>query len=339
MKKLPSTTYIISFVVFFVVALVFITATRGSFLSNIKDARHSEETSQLTIETGAMPVLYPHEHKIEDSVSDPSHHLWVSSDILTIEEDLWVTRFELVLKNAAPQVLHHAGIIIPDKPNQICPNASYGEEVYAVGSADVLKPIAFSEPYGLFLSKGTHLSLEVMYHNPLPPFGSGEIYKNISAAVVMDIEKASRGSAKKPVQYYRTHIEDDPCPEGGVHNEVFTIPIGEENFIKKSRQEGKPDPSYYTFSRPGTIVYMGAHFHPWEGQKKLEAFLNEQRVSTFLPTHTSSEEWSWFIEHSRTSIPVSAGDVLSLSTTNSNLNSVPIIGAMGMIVFYFSPDE
>ena len=310
-----------------------------SFFNDRKDTQDFQKASQLIIETEVIPTLYPHEHNVDDSVSDSTHHIWVSSDILTVPEDIWVTRFELVLKNAAPQVLHHAGILIPNKPNQICPNAPYGQEIYAVGGADVYKPIAFPEPYATFLPKGTPLSLEVMYHNPFPPLGPGEIYKDVSAVVVMDIEKDSSASTRKPVEYYRTHIEDSPCPKDGVHEEVFVVPAGAEDFIKKSREDEGPDPSYYTFSHPGTIVYMGAHFHPWEGQKKLDALLNGKKIFTFLPTYTSSEVWSWFIEHSSVSIRVDSGDVLSMSTTNSNPNSVPVIGAMGMIVFYYAPDE
>lgn len=304
----------------------------------LRDARNrsSSDTSELIITTETVPILYPHEHKVDNSVFDLGHHT-VTNKIITISKDTWITGFEFVLENAPQEVLHHAGIFILNKPNRICPNALYGEEVYPV-SSETNTPIVFSESYGVFLAEGTQLGVEVMYHNPLPPFGAGEIYKNVSSAIVMNVQKSDPAIIKKPLEYYRIHLDDIPCP-GAASKEAFTVPAETNNFVKTSDLNNALDPSSYTFSRSGTIAHTHVHLHPWEGGKKLDVFLNDKLVTSFIPVRTSSDPWDWNTPHQQTSIRVKSGDVLSISATYSNPNPVPIKGAMGMFGFYFLPDE
>jgi len=297
----------------------------------------NESDSKLIIYSKTVPTLYPHAHDIGDSLFDPDHHIRVLSDVLMTQQDFWITSFELVLQNAPSQVVHHAGILIPNEANRTCPNAKYGREIYAASTADVSKPIVFENPYAMFIPKGTPLVLEVLYHNPFEPFGPGEIYENVSASVIMTLQQDDFSSISKTVEYHRIHIEDIPCP-GVVDEEVFIVPANTNTFIKESTKDEELDPSFYTFSQSGTITYMGAHFHPWEGQEKLDVFLNNKEIATFLAARVSSELWSWMIPHSQSSFHVNSGDVISFSTTNSNPNPIPIIGAMGTVVFYFAPD-
>ena len=292
--------------------------------------------SQLIIQADTIPVLSPHEHNVDNSVFDVGHHTVISKQI-TVEEDVWVTGFEFVLKNAPQEVLHHAGIYIPDRPNRICPNALYGEEIYPV-SSETNTPIVFPESYGIFLAKGTQLAAEFMYHNPLPPFGAGEIYKDVSAAIIMSIQKKDSTVVKKSLEYYRIHLDDVPCP-GAAREEAFTVPAGAENFVKKSNAGNESDPSRYTFLRSGRIVHSHVHLHPWEGGGKLDVFLNDESITSFVPVRTSSDPWDWDTPHQQAPIRVKAGDVLSISATYSNPGPVPIRGAMGMFGFYFIPDD
>ena len=299
----------------------------------------SKKTSQLTIETKPIPILYPHEHKIEDSVFNSDHHIRALSETVIIQEDLWITRFEAVLKNAPMAVLHHAGVILPDEKKRTCPNSIRGREIFAVTPDMAASPVEFEEPYGVFLPKGTSILLGVLFHNPLSPFGPGEAYKDVSVSIIMDIQKDSPAIQKKPLEYYRMHIDDISCP-GVVEEEVFVVPPGAKNFVKKGEERNGLNPSRYTFSRSGEVVYMISHLHPWEGGEKLDVYLNGKQIISFIPVHTSSELWSWIIPHiSSVSIRVNPGDVLSITATYSNPNPVPIVGAMGMMIFYFAPDD
>ena len=181
------------------ITMVMLMVFNGIMIKNLYSKNGKRQplpsTSQLIIYKDTVPALYPHEHEVEDSVFDAGHHV-VTFKQITIQEDIWVTGFEFSLKNAPQEVLHHAGIYIPDRPNRICPNALYGEELYPV-SSETNTPIVFPEPYGIFLAEGTQLATEVMYHNPFPPFGSGKIYKDVSAAIVMSIQKKTSTGVKK----------------------------------------------------------------------------------------------------------------------------------------------
>jgi len=330
------------FLIVIVSTLVFIAVRQGGFYYGAQVSGDIEEAAKLMVKSDTIPILYPHEHKIEDSVGDLDHHIWEFSEPFIVEEDVWITSFELFLENAPLAVVHHAGVAIANEPNQICPNSphfAYKKEIFSVTPDMAASPVVFPEPYGLFLSKGTPLILGVMYHNPLPPFGPGEVYKNVSTGVVMDIQRDNPSLQKKKVEYYRLHIDEFACP-GAVYQEVFTVLPHTENFTKHGDVRGEFDSSRYTFSRAGSLLYMVSHLHPWEGGEKLDVFLNKKQIATFLPTRTSSELWSWITPH-RTlmSTRVESGEELSITATYSNPNDVSIIGAMGMLVFYFAPDE
>lgn len=322
------------------VVLGFIAITREDFFDvNNEDAKLSGKTSKIAIETKPVPVLYPHEHKIEDSVFNSDHHIRALSDTVVIQEDLWVTRFEAILKNAPIAVLHHAGIILPDEKKRTCPNSIRGREIFAVTPDMAASPIEFEEPYGVFLPKGTRILLGALFHNPLLPFGPGEAYKDVSVRIVMDVQKDNPSLFKKPLEYYRMHIDDISCP-GVVEEEVFEVPAGAEHFVREGEERNGLNPSRYTFSRSGTIIYMFAHLHPLEGGEKVDVFLNGKQLSSFVPDRTSSELWSWIIPHSSSiSTRVRPEDVLSITSTYSNPNPIPVVGAMGMLIFYFAPDE
>ena len=168
MNKSFSVRRILLLSIVFVVILSFIAITRESFLyGNNADTQFPNKTSRLTIETKPISILYPHEHKIEDSVFNSDHHIRALSETVIIQEDLWITRFEAVLKNAPMAVLHHAGIILPDKKKRTCPNSIRGREIFAVTPDMAASPIEFEEPYGIFLPKGSSILLGVLFHNPL----------------------------------------------------------------------------------------------------------------------------------------------------------------------------
>jgi len=129
---------------------------------------------------------------------------------------------------------------------------------------------------------------------------------------------------------------DDAACKG---REDFVVPAKSGKFIKKGSEDKEFHPARYIFSRPGTIVYMGAHLHLWEGGEKLDVFLNDNLIMTFTPTRTSQEPWSWIIKHTPLSVRINTGDELSITATYLNNNPVPIGGAMGIMGFGFAPDQ
>lgn len=297
---------------------------------------------QLTIETAPVPILYPHEHELQDSIFDAGHGVWVFSEPIVVQEDTWITKFEVDTGTAPMTVLHHAGIVLPNEPNQICPNSPheiYKKEIFSVTPDMAESPIEFPEPYGIFISKDTPMVLGIMLHNPFPPYGLGEIYYDVSVRVVMDIELDNPSISKKPLEYYRLHIDETPCP-GAVYQEVFTVPPFTDNFVKEGGERNGFKPSAFTFTESGEIIYMISHLHPWEGGEQLNVSLNKSNLYTFFPTQLSKELWSWVIPHKRDKVfRVNFGDVLSITSIYSNPEPVPIVGAMGMLVFYFAPDD
>ncbi|MEX2008000.1 MAG: hypothetical protein WD850_00675 [Candidatus Spechtbacterales bacterium] len=295
---------------------------------------------QIVLEAETVPALYPHEHSLENSVFDEEHGIWKFSPTETLEQDVWVTKFELVLENAPMTSLHHAGITNLNEPNQVCPNSPhevYRHEIFSTTPDMAEAPVEFPEGYGLFLPKGSRLVLVTMLHNPLPPYGPGEVYTEVAAKVVLNVEPASTASMR-PVEYYRLHIDDVACP-GAVYQEVFTVPAGAQGFVKRGTERDGMHPARVELSRSGELIYATAHLHPWEGGEKLDVLVKDKNVATFRPRQLSNEAWSWIIPHQKSGLPrVRAGDTLSIEATYSNPYGGDISGAMGMFVFYFAPD-
>jgi hypothetical protein len=84
---------------------------------------------------------------------------------------------------------------------------------------------------------------------------------------------------------------------------------------------------------------MGAHIHAWEGGEKLDVFLNENPLTTFIPKKVSSDPEVWRTLPYIQSVDLKQGDVLTSTATYSNPYDVPITGAMGMTAFFIHYDE
>lgn len=84
---------------------------------------------------------------------------------------------------------------------------------------------------------------------------------------------------------------------------------------------------------------MGGHLHPWEGGEKVDIFINGELIKSSVPMRTSNNLWSWVTPGYPVAVSVQPGDEIAIAATYSNPYDIPIIGAMGMLGFYFAPDK
>jgi hypothetical protein len=165
-----------------------------------------------------------------------------------------------------------------------------------------------------------------------PPLGPGETYENVSAEIVIDFEKPNTTRRSKPIEFYYLAVKDERC----VGQSVFTVPAHVESYTKT----GEPgDNAHYSFQEDGVVVGMGSHLHAWDGGKRVDVFLNENFIAGFTTQRSSSEPWSWFSPRLFPFLRVNKGDTISISATYENPSDSPIRGAMGMIGFYFAPND
>ena len=295
-----------------------------------------------TVTTERIPLLTPHLHEYDPRYEETAdgggsseaaiftHGVEAFSEITVAPQDLWVTGYRLAIHNAPGITLHHAGITRMDEANPVCPQ--YRKELLGM-APPVEEPIMFPEPYGVFVAKGTPLQLYAMFHNPLPPFGPGGTYENVSASVTIEGIPAESVS-RAPLEYVRLHIDDEPCADA---IGTFVVPPRAEHFERGADNSRAQDPARYRFAHEGTIVLMGAHIHSWEGGEKVAAFLNGDSVAEFLPYRVGAEPWSWTLPIQQPeNLAVRADDVLSIAATYGNPAERSVRGAMGMLGFWFT---
>lgn len=291
--------------------------------------------------TRPLSVLPPHAHGINqkknDSLYDIGHGRRVESDIMEMQEDTWVTSLEVVTRGAPQSVLHHLVLFKLHSPNSQCPNRGY-EELYTVG-ADSYPSIRF-EPYGIFLPKGTKIYVSGVVHNPEPPRGSGETYKNVSIGYRMTMQRGSE-SMRKPLTFYRLFLDDIPyCkdmnPVTNIMPDSFVVPSNSKEYWKKSSgKEG--DPSRLVFPKNG-VVFFGGHLHPLDGGKELVVLLNDVLVATAIPHKSGLKPWEWSTTSLYKIYRVHKGDVLTIQARYENKTPYPITDAMGNLGLIFIPD-
>jgi hypothetical protein len=295
----------------------------------------------LELKTKSLAELKPHPHLTGDSLFDSDHHIILTSDIIIIQTDLWVSGLEIKVNNAATSTLHHAIFFKVNERDPVCPN--YRFRMLFVNGSDTIEHLVLPKPHAIFLPKGTPLFLEVLLHNPLPPLGRGETYNNVSVSLLMTGEKDRPGLDKRPVEFFQLHLTDSGCQLDKVVNkrQTFVVPPKSKNFLRIDQIVNGQNPGRYTISKSGLILAAGGHLHAWSGGESLNVFLNDQPFTVFLPTRTSTEFSFWRIPYQYFNPPrkINAGNNINISAIYSNPNSLPISDAMGILGFFFAPDE
>ena len=294
-------------------------------------------TRAITIETERIPELYPHGHDPGDSVLDPDHHKLLTSDVVVLDRDVWVAGISGEIINAPSVVLHHGELLRVDKigTDTECETAYGGGEILSFGQDQSHTPeFWFPEGHALFIPKGAPLVLVAMLHNPLPPVGPGGEYHDVSARLILHEAGAVAGSSFKPVSFRLLHLDDVPCQTDDM-GFVFTVPPKTEEYEFRGALDAPHNPASYTFDRPATILYLGAHLHGWEGGRELLVYKNDGLLETFPTRRALDDPYRFDTPHYQTNIHMEAGDTLSIGAVYDNSYDVPIVGAMGMLgVFY-----
>lgn len=260
-------------------------------------------------------ILYPHEHRLNNTVYE--HGKIADSGFIRVPEDIWVKKMEIVVENAHLNIVHH--VFLAD--------VITGKEFARFGSDNIYAPVVIQDPYAYFIPKNTLLYLEVMLHNPLPPFGPGDLYEDISVKFVMDIEQAPRYNVHNSISFFTVSLED---VEG---SRAFYVPPLTLNFLKEGQDRVYPAAWKHTFSSSGKIIYGGAHIHASEGGKNVKVYINDQLVKEYISE--KKDEYIWDTERSPLDWEIEKGDILYITSEYSNPYDIPINGAMGMFGFLF----
>jgi hypothetical protein len=243
---------------------------------------------------------------------------------------MWVTEFSLHITNAPQDTIHHLYLYKVTEHGRI-PLATLGQ--------DTLTSFRFPPPTGIFLAKGTQIMLEGLLHNAIPPEGEGGIYKDVSVTVTLSGVPQNAGR-NRPIIFGLLTLSDATSTPLG-KEVTFTIPAYTSTYVRTSAMSapGAGQPSY-TFMTDGWIVHMGGHTHGWQGGRKIDAVLNGNIVTAYTSwPEDPKKPWSWKTSAGASYIRVHAGDVLTLSATYTNPSAEPIIGAMGLLGFFFVPDQ
>lgn len=289
-------------------------------------------SQDISLVSETIPLLEPHGHGSLDSILDGNHGRVVRiAQPSVLEEDLWIAGFKWEVENARQETLHHVILTRNDRSAVLCPNGfSEKEELFAAGSDTFANEFRFPEPYGIFLPKGTPLSLEAVVHNPYPPIGPGGTYTDVRVKLTLFARES--GKEYRQIRMVRLSLENPACTS---RSSTFDVPAQTYRF----EQTTASPMSSYTFTEPGTILFMGAHTHPWEGGEKVTAYLNDSVLREFIPRRKTADPWSWAMPASIERTRVQPGDTIRLSATYTNTEDEPLEkSAMGMIMFAFSPE-
>jgi hypothetical protein len=300
------------------------------------DLSQPPKEATISINAKTIPLLEPHPHVVGDFMFNPDHHQIVNSEVFVVKTDIWITAMEMVVANAPLTILHHSVLLSLNKPDPVCPISN--RRLILFGSDTSLEPIIFPPDYGVFIAKGTKLVLNVMVHNPKPPFGPGELYRDVSIGLKLKVRQARADIQKKAVEYYQIAVEDAPCSID-VGN-VFRVPPKSQHFIKTSSLKD-PTIGVYVFKTDGRLLTMGAHLHAWSYGEELNVYLNEKLIKNFKSFQATKEPWSWTTRHQYyfdQELLIKKGDVLTIDARYSNPSDQPILDAMGMLGFYFLPN-
>jgi hypothetical protein len=310
--------------------------TYGFTYTKPHSSSSGQHPQQLILQTENIPHLPPHEHMAHHTVFDDGHHHTVYSQVYAHTEDIWITGMEFVIENAPGSVLHHAELLNLDSPRTKCDHLP--NELINLGE-DTLHTtaISFDAPYGILLPRDEQLTLKGMFHNPAAPIGTGDEYYDVSAKIQITYEPVRISSRSRPLEYHFLHLDDDNRCEDQKY--TFIVPPETENYRKVATGTPAEDPGVHEFDMAGEIRYIGGHLHGWEGGTYLDLILNNEPIRRYETKQSNQAGILWETPHGRDSIKIKAGDVLSLEAVYDNPMPMPVVGAMGMIGFYFAPEQ
>lgn len=298
----------------------------------IKNISHEPEFN-VSVSTHTLPTLLPHAHGAGNKISDVLHGIPLTSEPFEVPETFWITSLTLTAEHAPTTIVHHLTISRMNEDGTFVPD-TWG--IYTFGQ-DTPTRITFPAPAGILVQKGEKLGIEAVLHNPIPPYGPGEVYKDVTVTVTLEGE-APNAKRYVPLAFSLPRVTDSVIE--GDDDAAFTVPPHTKEFTRTSAQNPEHiRTSSHTFRKDGWIVYLGAHMHAWEGGEQVQALLNGKVVKTFY-AHLTDPNMPWSFETDGGTLlkRIQAGDVLSVSATYSNSGDEPVIGAMGMLGLFYTED-
>ena len=300
-----------------------------------------QPVSPFEMQTEHIAVLSPHMHGQGDSAEDSTHHVTVNSQVEIAPRDMYISKIKFEMVNAPNVVLHHASFVDLSQPNQTCPNFPHWRELFVYGSDRMYdNALTFPKGYALFIKKGTPLKLQLMVHNPEPPLGPGETYKDVYTRIVLT-ESSEPARSLSLLEPYLLHLDDKSCgftePDA---SDVYTfaVPAHTRRYVFKGH--GSDDQSSTkVFSKPATIVHLAGHLHGWQGAKQLVIYKNGQAMHTFDIIPSTTSPFIYETRHTAAPYHMNAGDKLSISALYENDHAVSARGVMGIVGFYYVDDH
>jgi hypothetical protein len=290
----------------------------------------THQISELTLFTKPLASLPPHTHELGDNPTDPGHGVFVASEVLTMEQDLWITDIEPVIEGAPYAVNHHLVLEMLNEQDHLCSNLT--RKLLVAGSDT--RGATFPEPFGYLLKKGDQLHVTGILHNAEVPLGTGETYTNVRAGYRMKIATSTERRSR-PLYFYIFSLKEPPYCQIE-DNSVFTIPPHSPEFSIRSNLQS-PNNTYATVPTDGVIIGIGTHTHGWQGGGVIDVFINNVLYKHFLSTRQDTIPPTWLSESTGSLLPVKAGDTVTATSYYHNPHSVPTNGAMAIIGLYFAP--
>lgn len=290
----------------------------------------------IRIATDHIETLRSHNHDEEtDQVSDTGHAEYMTGSATTTE-DLWVTDIHFRVHNAPLSVVHHAGIY-SDKVtlDTTCPGGALST-IYSLVGSDSPIDWSFPKPYGIFIPKGTTIRNLSMLHSALPPVGRGGTYHDVYTEYELTVLPNDAGRTR-PVIAVSLSLRDQAYCYEDVGGPTFTVPAHTEDYVRTPGTT-TPNRGRYTFSEPARIIGANGHTHSWEGGGPVEFLLNNKILRTYVPKRDEQDGRLWLTPPTPISQYVYKGDTVSVIAHYSNPGTEPVLGAMGIVLMYFSPE-
>lgn len=295
-----------------------------------------QKAKTIRVISNTLPTLAPHEHDDKkNQVGDVGHAEYLYG-YATTTEDLWVTDITFSVHNAPMSVVHHSGLFsIADTPDSECPG-NQNIHWYSLRGSDSPSGWTFPRPYGIFLPKGTAMHNLTMLHNARPPAGRGGTYHDVSTEFVLTVLPSGAGRTV-PVRAIDIALQDQPYCYQSKEGPTFTVPANTPDY-KREPTSAELDRGRYVFAQNGRIIGADAHTHSWEGGGPIDFLLNGKVLRTYTPERNEEEGRLWLMPAPPLSQAVHAGDAVSITALYHNPGKEPVLGAMGIVLFYYADE-
>lgn len=238
-------------------------------------------------------------------------------------KDFWITATAGKVNNGPPDILHHSILFIErGEDNPITYIDAKNKRILSAEKK-------FPKGFGVFIEKGTVLTLQTMFHN-----ATETTYSGVSFTLKLGIlYPRDVPDNMKRIDVFLVDIRNEK------EKEYFTVPPHVKEYIRTSG-ENNFSTSKFTSPVDGDIIMLHPHYHVGEGGMLLSVFLNAKKLFDFFPLKNNGAETESLLpllSGEPAILTVQKGDTLTVSVHYKNQASLPVTDAMGQLWIYFSP--